>query len=157
MAHEGLHVGQGADWLTANPTPDPMIAIEGFVTRENPFDPEMTGAQDPDEAITLEQAIAIEPSYEVAHLHLSRLFLEAGDVTRALGVLTSFLAEHPDSPGACQQTMLLLHQLGRDDAAAQMGEQTVRLLEARCLEREAAKVKRLLAGFQPAATPPERR
>ena len=105
----------------------------------------------------LEQAIAIEPSYEVAHLHLSRLFLEAGDVTRALGVLTSFLAEHPDSPGACQQTMLLLHQLGRDDAAAQMGEQTVRLLEARCLEREAAEVKRLLAGFQPAATPPERR
>ena len=56
---EGLHVGQGADWLTANPTPDPFIAIEGFVTRENPFDPEMTGALGPSEAITLEQAIAM--------------------------------------------------------------------------------------------------
>lgn len=55
----GLHVGQGADWLTANPTPDPFIAIEGFVTRENPFDPDMPGALGPDQAITLEQAIAI--------------------------------------------------------------------------------------------------
>lgn len=56
---DGLHVGQGADWLTANPTPDPFIAIEGFVTRENPFDPEMEGALGPEQAITLEQAIAI--------------------------------------------------------------------------------------------------
>jgi predicted amidohydrolase YtcJ len=55
----GLHVGQGADWLTANPTPDPFIAIEGFVTRESPFDPDMPGALGPDQAITLEQAIAI--------------------------------------------------------------------------------------------------
>jgi predicted amidohydrolase YtcJ len=56
---EGLHVGQGADWLTANPTPDPFIAIEGLVTRENPFDPNMTGAIGADEAVTLEQAIAM--------------------------------------------------------------------------------------------------
>lgn len=59
LEQEGLHVGQGADWLTANPTPNPFIAIEGFVTRENPFDPEMTGALGPEQAITLEQAIAI--------------------------------------------------------------------------------------------------
>lgn len=59
MEQQGLHVGQGADWLTANPTPDPFIAIEGFVTRENPFDPEMTGKLGADQAITLEQAIAI--------------------------------------------------------------------------------------------------
>ncbi len=55
----GLHVGQGSDWLTANPTPDPFIAIEGLVTRENPFDPSMTGTVNADEAITLEQAIAM--------------------------------------------------------------------------------------------------
>ncbi len=55
----GLHVGQGADWLTLNPTPNPFIAIEGLVTRRNPFDPEMTGTVNPDEAVTIEQAIAI--------------------------------------------------------------------------------------------------
>jgi Tfp pilus assembly protein PilF len=93
----------------------------------------------------LEQAIAIEPSYEVAHLNLSRLHLETGDVQQALQVLTTFLAQHPDSPGACQQTMLLLHQLGRNDAAREMGRHTVRLLEARCLDREAAAVNQLLA------------
>ena len=56
---DGLHIGQGSDWLTANPTPDPFIAIEGFVTRESPFDPEMPGSLSPEQAITLEQAIAI--------------------------------------------------------------------------------------------------
>jgi predicted amidohydrolase YtcJ len=55
----GLHVGQGSDWLTLNPTPNPFIAIESLVTRRNPFDPEMTGTVNPDEAVTLEQAIAI--------------------------------------------------------------------------------------------------
>lgn len=55
----GLHVGQGSDWLTANPTPDPFIAIEGLVTRRNPFDPELTGTVNASEAVSLEQAIAI--------------------------------------------------------------------------------------------------
>ena len=55
----GLHVGQGADWLTANPTPDPFIAIEGLVTRTNPFDPKMVGTVNPSEAVSLDQAIAI--------------------------------------------------------------------------------------------------
>jgi hypothetical protein len=59
LEQEGLHVGQGSDWLTANPTPDPFIAIEGLVTRESPFDPEMPGALGPEQAITLEQAIAM--------------------------------------------------------------------------------------------------
>jgi len=52
----GLHVGQGADWLTANPTPNPFPAIEGFVTRMNPDDPTM-GTLNPSEAVTLAQAI----------------------------------------------------------------------------------------------------
>jgi predicted amidohydrolase YtcJ len=55
----GLHVGQGADWLTANPTPDPFIAIEGLVTRKNPFDPAMRGTLNPSEAVSLSQAIAM--------------------------------------------------------------------------------------------------
>ena len=52
----GIHVGQGADWLTANPTPNPFPAIEGFVTRTNPDDPSL-GQLNPTEAISLEQAI----------------------------------------------------------------------------------------------------
>jgi predicted amidohydrolase YtcJ len=63
----GLHVGQGADWLTANPTPNPFWAIEGLVTRANPFDPNMTGTLNPSEAITLEQAIAVS-TIEGAHV-----------------------------------------------------------------------------------------
>ena len=55
----GLSVGQGADWLTANPTPDPFIAIESMITRSNPFDETMPGQINPAEAITLEQAIYI--------------------------------------------------------------------------------------------------
>ena len=55
----GLSVGQGADWLTANPTPDPFIAIESMITRSNPFDETMPGQINPTEAITLEQALHI--------------------------------------------------------------------------------------------------
>lgn len=55
----GLSVGQGADWLTANPTPDPFIAIESMVTRSNPFDESMPGQVNPGEALTLEQAIYV--------------------------------------------------------------------------------------------------
>ncbi len=93
----------------------------------------------------LEQAIAIEPSYEVAHLALSRLFLQGGDNRRALSVLTDFLAAHPGSPGACQQVTLILHRLGRTVEAKRMGEHAVRLLEARALDHEAAAMQRTLA------------
>ncbi|WKK65728.1 amidohydrolase [Lutimonas zeaxanthinifaciens] len=55
----GLSVGQGADWLTANPTPDPFIAIESMITRSNPFDQSMPGTVNPQEAISLEQAVYI--------------------------------------------------------------------------------------------------
>lgn len=54
----GLHVGQGSDWLTVNPTPNPFPHIEGFVTRMNPDDPGM-GVLNSSEAITLEQAIRV--------------------------------------------------------------------------------------------------
>jgi hypothetical protein len=55
----GMSVGQGSDWLTANPTPNPFIAIESMITRSNPFDESMPGKVNPDQAITLEQAIYI--------------------------------------------------------------------------------------------------
>ncbi|HEX5053645.1 MAG TPA: glycosyltransferase [Planctomycetota bacterium] len=95
----------------------------------------------------LEQAIAIEPTYEVAHLALSRLWLVRGDNSRALSVLTTFLAAHPDSPGACQQTTLILQRLGQTAEARRMGRYAVRLLEARALDHEAAAMNRVLAAM----------
>jgi predicted amidohydrolase YtcJ len=55
----GLSVGQGSDWLTANPVPDPFISIQSLITRSNPFDESMPGQLNPSEAITLEQAVYV--------------------------------------------------------------------------------------------------
>jgi predicted amidohydrolase YtcJ len=55
----GLNVDYGSDWLTLNPTPNPFIAIESLVTRENPFDPDMAGTINAENAITLEQVIDV--------------------------------------------------------------------------------------------------
>ena len=93
----------------------------------------------------LEQAIAIEPSYEVAQLALSRIWLQRGQPQHALRVLTTFLLVHPDSPGACQQTTLILHRLGQNAQAKQMGRHAVSLLEARALDQEAAAMTKILA------------
>lgn len=93
----------------------------------------------------LEQAIAIEPSWEVAHLALSRLWLQCGDNNKALRVLTDYLAARPDSPGACQQTTLILHRLGQTEQAKRMGRHAVRLLQNRALEHEAAAMNQILA------------
>ena len=95
----------------------------------------------------LTQAIALEPAYEVAHLALSRLWLQRGDLPRALQVLTTFLAAHPDSPGACQQTTLILQRLGQTAAAKRMGRHAVQLLEARALDHEAAAMTQILAAM----------
>ncbi|MFO1076845.1 MAG: glycosyltransferase [Planctomycetota bacterium] len=95
----------------------------------------------------LQQAVAIEPSYEVAQLALSRLCLQRGDAQEALRVLTTFLTAHPDSPGACQQTALILHRLGQTSQAKRMGKHAVGLLEARALDREAAEMNRILAAM----------
>ena len=80
-----------------------------------------------------------------AHLALSKLHLQNGDIQRALSVLTTYLAAHPDSLGACQQTTWLLHKIGRDDAARKLGRHTVRMLEERSLDREASALNKLLA------------
>jgi len=95
--------------------------------------------------LLLEQAIAIEPGYEVATLALSRLCILRGENQRALRVLTAFLAAHPDSPGACQQTTLILHRLGLSAQAKRMGRHAVSLLEARALDHEAAAMNKILA------------
>ena len=55
----GLSVGQGADWLTANPTPDPFVAIESMISRSNPLDESMPGQINAEEAITLKQALYV--------------------------------------------------------------------------------------------------
>ncbi|MBL8731274.1 MAG: glycosyltransferase [Planctomycetes bacterium] len=93
------------------------------------------------------QAIAIHPAYEVAHLALSKLWLQRGDLGRALRVLTDFLAKHPESPGACQQTALILQRLGQTAAARRMGEHAVQMLEARALDHEAAQMQKILAAM----------
>lgn len=95
----------------------------------------------------LQQAISLEPTYEVAHLALSKLRLQRGDAPGALAVMTAFLSKHPDSPGACQQTTLLLHRIGRRDEARRLGHHAVRLLKERALEHEAAAMSELLAAI----------
>ena len=94
---------------------------------------------------TLQQAIAIEPAYEVAHLALSKLLLIGGDVGGAVTTLTNFLAAYPDSPGACQQLALILQRVGQRDAAQRIGRRAVQLLTARSLDHEAQAMDRLLA------------
>ena len=93
----------------------------------------------------LQQAIAMEPAYEVAHLALSKLLLIGGDVGGAMTTLTNFLAAHPDSPGACQQLALILQRVGQRDAAQRIGRRAVQLLTARSLDHEAQAMDRLLA------------
>jgi tetratricopeptide (TPR) repeat protein len=95
----------------------------------------------------LEQAISLEPRYEVSHLVLSRLHLVRGDALAALRILTAFLAAHPDSPGACQQTTLILQRLGLKDQARRMGNRALDLLQERALDHEAAEMKRILAAI----------
>lgn len=95
----------------------------------------------------LEQAIALDPAYEPAQLALSRLWLQRGDTGKALRVLTTFLAAHPDSPGACQQTTLILQRLGQAATAKRMGRHAVKLLEARALDHEAAAMNQILAAM----------
>ncbi len=95
----------------------------------------------------LEQAVAMHPSYEVAHLALSRLALQRGDNGEAVRVLTTFLAAHPDSPGACQQLTLILQRLGRKAEAKRMGGHAVQLLRARALDHEAAAMDQILASL----------
>ncbi len=95
----------------------------------------------------LEQAIALEPAYEPAWLALSRLWLQRGDNGKGLRVLTTFLAAHPDSPGACQQTTLILQRLGQAATAKRMGRHAVKLLEARALDHEAAAMNQILAAM----------
>ena len=73
--------------------------------------------------------------------------LAQNEPQRALQVLTEFLAKHPDSPGACQQTTLILHRLGETEQARRVGLHAVRLLEERALDHEAREMNRFLAAI----------
>lgn len=54
---EGALVCGGSDWPCAAPTPDPWTGLATMVTRRNP-DPSVPGALNPNEATTLDQAVA---------------------------------------------------------------------------------------------------
>lgn len=94
----------------------------------------------------LQQAIALEPHYDVNQLALSRLHLADGDVGEALGVLTRYLTINPESAGACHQAALILRGLGRMEQARRMGERAIALFESRAMEQEANQVRAALAG-----------
>jgi len=68
-------------------------------------------------------------------------------------VLTRFLAAHPRSAGACQQTTLILHRLGQRAAAQRMGRHAVALLQEGALDHEAEAMEKFLAALSAAATP----
>jgi predicted amidohydrolase YtcJ len=53
----GALVAAGSDWPCAAPTPDPWTGLQTLVTRRNP-DPDVAGALNPGQAITLEEAIS---------------------------------------------------------------------------------------------------
>jgi tetratricopeptide (TPR) repeat protein len=89
----------------------------------------------------LEQSIRLAPSYEISTLILSRLHIERGDPNAALNVLTTFLGEHPESAGACQQTAAIMKELGFKKEADGMANQAIYLLESHSLTVEANKVR----------------
>jgi predicted amidohydrolase YtcJ len=53
----GALVAAGSDWPCAAPTPDPWTGLQTLVTRSNP-DPQVPGALNPAQAITLEEAVS---------------------------------------------------------------------------------------------------
>ncbi|MCA8944273.1 MAG: glycosyltransferase [Planctomycetes bacterium] len=95
----------------------------------------------------LEKALAIDPSHDVTTMVLSRLWLEEGDIQRALSVLTDYLNRYPESAGVCQQTSMLLAQLGYTDQAKRIGERAVALLEADASQIEANHMRKTLAAL----------
>jgi glycosyltransferase involved in cell wall biosynthesis len=96
----------------------------------------------------LADALALNPAHETAVITLSSLCWEEGDPAEALGLLARFLAEHPDAPAACQQTMAMLGRLGHRDQARRVGQHAVQLLERRGLGLEAEKVKAAMASIR---------
>lgn len=94
-----------------------------------------------------ERAVASAPDYEVGHMVLSKLQLRLGEPDRALRTLTEYLAAHPESPGACQQTTLILQRLGCADQARRMGNRAVQLLRKNGADHEAARMQEMLAAM----------
>jgi tetratricopeptide (TPR) repeat protein len=94
-----------------------------------------------------ERARELAPDYEVGAMVLSKLQLRAGDAVAALRTLTGYLAAHPDSAGACQQTTLILQQLGCVEQARRMGARALGLLQRNGADREAARMQEILAAL----------
>ncbi|MGE3171691.1 MAG: glycosyltransferase [Planctomycetota bacterium] len=94
-----------------------------------------------------EHAVALAPDYEVAHMVLSKVQLVRGDARAALQTLTNYLAAHPESAGACQQTTLVLQRLGCTDQARRMAARAVDLLRRGGQSREVARMEEILAAL----------
>ncbi len=95
----------------------------------------------------LERALAIKPDYDLTAMTLSRMSLEEGDFQTALSVLTNYLTVNPESAGACQQTTMILAQLGLVEQARSMGSRTIELLEKGALTIEANNLRKQLAAL----------
>ncbi|MGO1181510.1 MAG: amidohydrolase [Micrococcaceae bacterium] len=81
LIDNGAPVCGGSDWPCAAPTPDPWTGLATLITRAHP-DPAVAGWLNPDEALTIEQAIAAFTRHPAAAMGL-------GDVT---GMLTPGLS-----------------------------------------------------------------
>jgi predicted amidohydrolase YtcJ len=57
LVDAGASVAAGSDWPCAAPTPDPWTGLQTLVTRRNP-DPAVSGALNPGQALTLQEAIS---------------------------------------------------------------------------------------------------
>jgi predicted amidohydrolase YtcJ len=57
LVDSGAVVAAGSDWPCAAPSPDPWTGLQTLVTRRNP-DPDVPGALNPGQALTLEEAIS---------------------------------------------------------------------------------------------------
>jgi predicted Zn-dependent protease len=90
------------------------------------------------------QARALRPDFEVTTLLMSNLFLQQGDVGRALTVLTEHLERNPDCAGVCQQAAVILARLGRAEQARSLGQRAVRLLDAAQLRAEAQRARQFV-------------
>ena len=95
----------------------------------------------------LERSIAMCPEWEVSILTLSRLHFHQRDFDRAVQVLTEYLAEHPNSAGACSQATVMLGKLGMTEQARAIGERAIVLLERSSCTADAQRMKETVAAL----------
>lgn len=105
LVEAGAVVAAGSDWPCALPTPDPWMGLETMVTRRSP-DGSMDGALNPEQALTVEQAVAAFTREPARAMGLGEV---AGML--APGYSADFIALDQDifeiDPGAIHQSTVL--------------------------------------------------